>query len=170
MMDYAKEYDRMVEQSNIQQIEIETLRQELLKTRVRVRELEDDLRACEVKWNDSANCCAIATNELATLKQGQGEPVATLHDDGHWTFTASAPHELKHKANYAGWRLPVYTSAPTKFIINPTIPEGWQLVPIDPTYQMLEVLLFGKGKHERVIYQELISAAPKYENPPSSNS
>ena len=49
---------------------IESLRQ-------RVKELDDELHACEVKWNDATTCCVMATNELAVLKQEQGEPVKT---------------------------------------------------------------------------------------------
>jgi hypothetical protein len=32
------------------------------------------------------------------------EPVATLHDDGYWTWKGTPPHE----SNYAGWRMEVY--------------------------------------------------------------
>jgi hypothetical protein len=41
---------------------------------------------------------------------GKGEAVATLHDDGYWTWKkgATPPHE----SNYAGWRMDVY-AAPT---------------------------------------------------------
>jgi hypothetical protein len=39
---------------------------------------------------------------------GKGEAVATLHDDGYWTWKkgATPPHE----SNYAGWRMDVYAA------------------------------------------------------------
>lgn len=98
--------------------ENEMLREKLSKERLANLALMDELAALkqenkhlirrDSEWADKYR---------DALKQGQGEPVATLHDDGYWTFTRTAPAELKHSANYAGWRLPVYTSAPT-------IPEG----------------------------------------------
>jgi hypothetical protein len=33
-------------------------------------------------------------------------PVATLHDDGYWTWKGTPPHE----SNYAGWRMDVYAT------------------------------------------------------------
>jgi hypothetical protein len=35
------------------------------------------------------------------------EPVATLHDDGHWTWKKGIP---PHESNYAGWRMDVYAA------------------------------------------------------------
>lgn len=35
------------------------------------------------------------------------EPVATLHDDGHYTYHAPKPHGY----NYAGWKEQVFTAA-----------------------------------------------------------
>jgi hypothetical protein len=39
---------------------------------------------------------------------GKGEAVATLHDDGYWTWKkgTTPPHE----SNYAGWRMDVYAA------------------------------------------------------------
>lgn len=45
----------------------------------------------------------------ALVAQGQdAEPVATLHDDGHWTWKGTPPPE----SNYAGWRMDVYAHPP----------------------------------------------------------
>ena len=33
------------------------------------------------------------------------EPVATLHDDGYWTWIGTPPY----KSSFAGWRMNVYT-------------------------------------------------------------
>ena len=41
--------------------------------------------------------------KVAEMEQ-QG-PIATLHDDGYFTWVASRPYE----SNFAGWRMKVYT-------------------------------------------------------------
>lgn len=47
---------------------------------------------------------------LAAQQATQGaEPVATLHDDGYYTFKRG---KEPHGARYAGWRLDVYTAPP----------------------------------------------------------
>jgi hypothetical protein len=38
----------------------------------------------------------------------EAQPIATLHDDGHWVWKGTPPHE----SNYVGWRMEVY-AAPT---------------------------------------------------------
>lgn len=44
--------------------------------------------------------CKIITAHNA----GAQEPVAVLHDDGHWTWKGTPPYE----SNFAGWRMDVY--------------------------------------------------------------
>lgn len=38
------------------------------------------------------------------------EPVATLNDDGHWTWKNGVSSALVHASNYAGWRMEVYAA------------------------------------------------------------
>ena len=44
----------------------------------------------------------------AECGKGKAQPIATLHDDGHWTWKkgTTPPHE----SNYAGWRMDVYAA------------------------------------------------------------
>lgn len=57
------------------------------------------------------------TKTLATpapdAAAAQGEPVATLHDDGHYTWHGAKPHDF----NYAGWRMNVY-AAPSQAVLD----------------------------------------------------
>ena len=65
----------------------------------------------------------------------------------------------------------LYTSAPS-------IPEGWQLVPVDPTASMCDAfhsavkihLEYGEDvyvENEDLAYKAMLSAAPKHQQPPS---
>ena len=88
--------------------------------------------------------------------QAAGEPVATLHDDGHWTWKKGTP---PHESNYAGWRMDVYATAQPA-----TVPEGWKLVPVEPTDAM--TFVGQKHRHDTVwsigaIYREMLAAAPQ---------
>ncbi len=69
-MDYAKEYDRMVEQSNSQQIEIERLKEELAEATLANEQLQIEVRAFHImfkahsepvahKWDGSGERCVI---------------------------------------------------------------------------------------------------------------
>lgn len=72
-----------------------------------------------------------AWNAALAWLRSQGEPVATLHDDGYWTWKnrANAPHE----SNYAGWRMDVF-AAP-----QPAIPDGWQPIETAPKDELILV-------------------------------
>ena len=49
---------------------------------------------------DSANIAALRAQAI--------EPVATLHDDGHWTWNKKHPEP--YESRFAGWRMEVYAS------------------------------------------------------------
>lgn len=114
-------------------------------------------------WWESANSVSMrvtaedAWNAALAWLCSQGEPIATLHDDGYWTWKnrANAPHE----SNYAGWRMDVF-AAP-----QPAIPDGWQLVPVEPTEEMC--LAYTKCKTEagekwaRHQWAAMLAAAPE---------
>ena len=54
----------------------------------------------------------------------QAQPVATLHDDGYWTWKQGRP---PHVSNYAGWRMDVYAAKATgpAWHDKPTVPGLW---------------------------------------------
>ena len=106
-----------------------------------------------------------AVNELATLKQSQGEPVAYLvysstRNEQEFLYEDEIGDEDGSEIT------PLYTSAPT-------IPEGWRLVPIEPTLAMIEEGYaqawirnpsnFG-DKDAIFVYKAMLAAAPKPED------
>jgi hypothetical protein len=54
---------------------------------------------------------------------GKGEAVATLHDDGYWTWKkgTTPPHE----SNYAGWRMDVYAAPQPECAPREAQPVAW---------------------------------------------
>jgi hypothetical protein len=95
---------------------------------------------------------------IAALKEAikqQGGPVIWI-TEGHLREVSNGNilncYCAPEKDRFAD--VPLYTSAPT-------IPEGWQLVPIEPTPEMEEALRRAAGYHPRTVYADLLSAAPK---------
>jgi uncharacterized protein YbdZ (MbtH family) len=97
------------------------------------------------------------TKQLLEIKQ-QGDPVAYLRNDnpgGHYQVVMS------YKGEYGAF--PVFTSAPT-------IPAGWQLVPKEPTPEMIAAaqeqtdLDYRRGAATLAsnIYRAMLFAAPEY--------
>lgn len=96
------------------------------------------------------------------------EPVAwRAWDDNlsRWDFTLWPDEECNDGREWA----PVYTSAPPKPDAAPSVPDGWQLVPVEPTQRMLEAA-FLRIESEGIsttpwlrasIYRAMLAAAPK---------
>jgi len=81
-------------------------------------------------WNARSKCAA----ELLTILDVEGDGgVATLHADGYWTWKGTPPHE----SNYAGWKMDVYATQPR------SVPDGWMLVPREPTPKMVDACIAG---------------------------
>lgn len=146
--------------------------------RQRVKELEgkyhDEYRAANIARSDMLmyknrvveleRMYERTAAELSALKAGQGEPVAWLEigEDEIGRPEPVAAHV--NEPNIADHRkIPLYTSAPT-------IPEGWQLVPIKPTPEMetagrvKAAMWQGRDIHTAVWY-DMLSAAPKPSKP-----
>lgn len=78
------------------------------------QKLLDKMRELKVRWAqfEEYDCNALKVayalvDELkAKLAEYESrEPVATLHDDGYWTWIGTPPYE----SSFAGWRMNVYT-------------------------------------------------------------
>lgn len=99
----------------------------------------------------------LAVSAIAALKEAiknQGDPVAIAHPRNRTFYVTANPRQLE-KLGFSledSIEIPLYTSAPT-------IPEGWQLVPIEPTPEMLEA---AGGHIFEDTYEAMLSAAPKY--------
>lgn len=135
------------EREHVAAREIERLRQ-------RVAELEDRAASFE----GSFNACE---KELAALKAGQGEAVAQCTNSDTWnckycnkTVSCKA---LKDPRNFTSAQV---GHRPADL----TIPEGWQLVPVEATPEM-------DAAREKAIYDAasewdyMLAAAPKPEEP-----
>ena len=68
------------------------------------------LREAEIRAHNDA---VAAWNERAALaaEQPQPEAVATLHDDGYWTWKRDE-FRRQYGAQHAGWRMDVYAAPP----------------------------------------------------------
>lgn len=69
------------------------------------------------------------------------KPCATIHDDGNWTFADGATDDMKHRSEYAGWRLPVYASP---IVIKDEEPKG----PIGHRFTVAELRAMLKSAEE----------------------
>lgn len=96
----------------------------------------------------------------AAEKAQEAQPVAWRANSIRRTGAFALSKEEADRYRDAGWEVaPLYTS--------PTIPEGWQLVPIEPAENMLSFVkdeLFG-GSHEDTdelvsIYRAMLAASP----------
>lgn len=71
--------------------------------------LTDDLKraikAVTDYWGENSPEHEAIKAALAT-EGGEAKPIATLHDDGHWTWKGTEPYE----ARFAGWRMEVYAA------------------------------------------------------------
>ena len=98
---------------------------------------------------------AIRKNTMENLQGKQGEPVAWLHKD---CATTEHGYTSDERAMAVGFK-PLYTSAPT-------IPEGWQLVPIEPTEHQCFQGVYATEKpiikeDALAIYRAMLSATTK---------
>lgn len=125
-----------------------------------IEALRQQLEDCVIKWNDAADCCAIGTKKHAViLKEAikqQGEPVAWIRfrSDGCYDGPLMDSQMESVRKTSGAWT-PLYTSAPT-------IPEGWQLVPKEPTTKMLESLYSGMNTSVGTKWDLMLSDAPEY--------
>ena len=86
------------------------------------------------------------------------EPVGTLHDDGCFVWRETAPHQ----SNYAGWKMALYAHPGAQPA--PSAPDGWKLVPIEPTQEMSEAGVFAGSTYYDVAeatYEAMLAAAPE---------
>lgn len=100
---------------------------------------------------------------IAALKEAiknQGEPAYWLSAKGDLFSSRELAEQFGATEPY----LPLYTSTPT-------IPEGWQLVPVAPTPKMIHEGQMSRlcpvtgSESAAAIYKAMLSAAPKGEQP-----
>ncbi|MCE3086617.1 hypothetical protein LXE06_06250 [Yersinia enterocolitica] len=113
--------------------------------------------------SDHAQCGDVAALARIALAAKRAEPCGYAHKnaikfDLHDTCRL---HEQAGDENF----IALYT---TPQLNSPEIPEGWKLVPIEPTRQMMSQGHFAMGGTDRGkfmrIYQAMLAAAPEKEN------
>ncbi|WP_449489537.1 hypothetical protein [Yersinia pseudotuberculosis] len=104
------------------------------------------------------NIPEVAALARIALAAKRAEPVA-------WEVKGILCHSKEEADSYVGEPVPLY-EAPQ--LNSPEIPEGWKLVPIEPTRQMMSQGHFAMGGTDRGkfmrIYQAMLAAAPEKEN------
>ena len=125
--------------------------EEILRLRAENAGLVDDMNL--LRDNNTALRAKIAEME-------QQVPVGTLHDDGYFVWSTPCPYE----SNFAGWRTKLYALPGAQAQSAPSVPDGWKLVPIEPTFEMLD-----KGSDQsdgyvsvaNAVWDAMIAAAPE---------
>ncbi|EKN6391123.1 hypothetical protein WFQ12_21840 [Yersinia enterocolitica] len=121
---------------------------------------------CDYRPNRVTNL--INFREIAALAQialaaKRAEPVGYL-EQNHLDYLRSGSDADIWPEGGAG-DIPVYLAPQLN---SPEIPEGWKLVPIEPTRQMMSQGHFAMGGTDRGkfmrIYQAMLAAAPEKEN------
>ncbi|MBW5826558.1 hypothetical protein H0I68_16065 [Yersinia kristensenii] len=118
--------------------------------------------------SDHAQCGDIAALARIALAAKRAEPdyyiVKLKFNDGWGDETVLDTYETKldaskSKDDHGGEIVPVYT---TPQLNSPEIPDGWKLVPIEPTLAMLTLLgLTGSFESMLERYANMLDAAPE---------
>ena len=127
--------------------------------RQRVNELEAITTHFKKVSSNTQRRLELKGDELAALKQSQGKPMAmeAIYAAWHGAGVDIAGGDWNR---FAKMLPPLYTSAPTS-------PEGWQIVPIEPTKEMIDA---ARDQHEGEkylpvsLYKSMLAAAPKPED------
>lgn len=123
-----------------------------------IAELEEERDATPGAVNeDAANALAAMKLALASL---EAEPVAWLLSGGGAKNNVSFDSGNAY-ADPLREVTPLYTVPPA-----PVVPNGWVMVPVAPTEEMLAELCLVKGWTDRALnarYQAMLAAAPKPE-------
>ncbi|CNE40714.1 hypothetical protein [Yersinia kristensenii] len=118
--------------------------------------------------SDHAQCGDVAALARIALAAKRAEPdyyiVKLKFNDGWGDETVLDTYETKldatkSKADHGGEIIPAYT---TPQLNHPVSPEGWKLVPIEPTLAMLTLLgLTGSFEIMLERYANMLDAAPE---------
>ncbi|QHJ76792.1 MAG: hypothetical protein [Bacteriophage sp.] len=106
---------------------------------------------------------ALARIALAVKNQSEPHKRMEVWDGGNTWIQCSK--QAYDRAETSGQRVRVLYERPA--LNSPEIPDGWQLVPIEPTRQMMAQGHFAMGGTDRGkfrrIYQAMVAAAPRLE-------
>jgi hypothetical protein len=98
--------------------------------------------------------CVEAPLPRASDAPATAQPIATLHDDGHYTWHRAKPHDF----NYAGWRMAVYAAPATAAHAGAIYQElGMNGMWMDVSRELYESAMAGKFRTQGV---RIVYAAP----------
>lgn len=129
-----------------------------------MRQALEELEADDSKlWPREKRTNAITTLRAAIEAAEKQEPVAWM---GEYNINDIRDHYtvvMRHKTDFSSMPdrvRPLYTHP------QPAIPEGWQLVPVEPTEAMLDAgeMIDGDGVTYVDLFKAMLPAAPKPEN------
>ena len=126
--------------------------QEIESLRQRVKDFEAEN---QLAWNTCGEAEEQRNRlqaELAVLKAGQGDPVGVMRK-------VEVPSNSMNEQFSIEPDMFIELPEGTKLYTAPTIPEGYVLVPVEPTDSMAEAWRNGDGFNGR--YKALLAAAPK---------
>jgi len=137
-------------------------RNEITQLRQRIKELEAE----SAKWQALAEAneklaSSIEKRVRRELESGQGEPVAWLYE-----HKAGDGEEILSDVKWKGSQRAYYEETPL-YESAPHIPDGWVLVPKEPTEKMLRAGQSFQGEHVYAshevanIYRDMLEAAHK---------
>ena len=78
------------------------------------------------------------------------EPAGTLHDDGYFVWRKTAPHQ----SNYAGWKMALYALPGAHPKLESSVPDGWKLVPIEPTTEIRKAMHYAYWQSPQLPYHD----------------
>lgn len=130
----------------------------------RIHELEAENETLSNQYDICAQEARCMGDELAALRQQQGEPVAWML---YRKNCFSQPFEL-FLSKPEWWSAENYPSEvlwPLYRETAPRVPEGWKLVPVEPTNAMVyaqdKLLMRGVTRGSDEIYRAMLAAAPE---------
>lgn len=124
--------------------------------------LVDLLRDSIECWRPDEKDARIA--DLKRQLAARGEPVAwCVYANGVLDFLHASKEACENWLQYSAARTlhPLYLAPPA-----PVVPEGWQLVPKEPTVEMVDAMNRVLIRHNTRQYEAALAAAPKPEQAP----
>ncbi len=91
---------------------------------------------------------------IAGLEAETGEPVAYMTHDGRVSMRSTVESSMSSSSREV-FTIPLYTSPP------PAVPQGWKLVPIEPTPEMWKAGLANLFIDIDAVWAAMLEKAPK---------
>lgn len=108
---------------------------------------------------------AIATLRAAITKAQKIKPVACVDTRTEFSNYTTIQTDDLYISNYEPLgENGLVLGAQLYLAPQPAIPAGWQLVPVEPTPEMISAADRHEHRHSDIIYRSMLDAAPKPEN------